>query len=131
MTEIYAAVSGLTTRFENLGHQLCTDFFSPDLFDYLCMKALNCCHSVRPHRKVMPSDLGRRLILKWGNMKTKVKGDLTAVAWKDRLNVNILTNMHCPPADNSICDWYENALKPVGVQDCNRHMGYIDKSDQM
>jgi len=26
---------------------------------------------------------------------------------------------------------HENALKPAIVQDCNRHMGYMDRSDCM
>jgi hypothetical protein len=37
--------------------------------------------------------------------------------------------MHHHPAEGSFCDEYVNAVKPAVVQDYNRHMGYIDKSD--
>jgi hypothetical protein len=52
-------------------------FSSPDLFDDLHTKAINF------HGNV-----------KWGDIKTMVKGDLTTTVWKDKRNVNILTNMH-------------------------------------
>jgi hypothetical protein len=106
-------------------------FSYPDLFDNIHTKAINCCGTVRPNRKGMPSDFGRKLRLKRGDIKTKVKGDLTAVIWKDKRNVNILTNMHRPPAEGNLCDEYGNTLKPAIVQDYNRQMGYVDKSDHM
>jgi hypothetical protein len=59
-------------------------FSSPDLFDNLHTKAINFCDSVRPNRKGMPSDFGRKLILKQGDIKTGVKGDLTDVVWRDK-----------------------------------------------
>jgi hypothetical protein len=81
MTATHATVSGLTTRIENLGHKLYMyNFFSScDLFDDLHTKAINCCGTVRPNQKAMPSDFGRKLRLKWGDIKTRVKGDLTAI----------------------------------------------------
>jgi hypothetical protein len=51
----------------------------------------------------MPSDFGRKLILKWDDIKTKVKGDLKAVVWKDKQNVNMLTDMHSPAAEGNVC----------------------------
>jgi hypothetical protein len=39
-------------------------FSSPDLFNDLHMKAINCCGTVRPNRILMPSDIGRKLRLK-------------------------------------------------------------------
>jgi hypothetical protein len=52
----------------------------------------------------MPNDSGRRLRLKQSDIKNRVKDDLTAVAWKDRQNMNILINMQCPAAKgNNIC----------------------------
>jgi hypothetical protein len=40
------------------------------------MKAINSCGTVRPNKKIMPSDLGRKLRLKWADVKTSMKGDL-------------------------------------------------------
>jgi hypothetical protein len=105
--------------------------FYPDLFDDLHMKAINCCGTVRSNQKGMPSDFGRKLRLKRGDKKTRVKGDLKAVVWKDKQNVNILTDMHHPPAEGNFCDEYGNAPKPAIVQDYNRYMWYVDKSDCM
>jgi hypothetical protein len=119
MTATHTTVTGLTTRTENLGHELYMNnfFSSPDLFDDLHMKAINCCGTVKPNRKVMPSDFGRKLRLKWGDIKIWVKGDLTALVWKDKRKVNTLTNTYCPPAEGNFCDEYGNALKPAIVQD--------------
>jgi hypothetical protein len=52
-----------------------------------------------------------------GRHKTKVKGDLTTVVWKDKGNVNMLTNMHHPSVDGNFSDEYVNALKPAILQD--------------
>jgi hypothetical protein len=92
VTANHTTVSGLTTRIENLGHKLYLNnvFSSPDLYDNLHAKVTNCCGSVRPNRKGMPSDFGRKFGLKWGHIKTRVKGDLTAIVRKDKRNVNML-----------------------------------------
>jgi hypothetical protein len=36
--------------------------------------------------------------LKCGDIKTKVNSNFTAIVWREKRNVNILTNMHSPPA---------------------------------
>jgi hypothetical protein len=43
----------------------------------------------------------------------------------------MLRNIHCPPAEGNFCGECGIALKPAIVQDYNRHMGYVDKSDHM
>jgi hypothetical protein len=78
-------VLGLTTRIINLGHRLYRNSFpSPDLFDSLCVEAIICCGTVRPNQKVMPSDFGRKLRLKEGDIRSVVKGDLSGIAWKEK-----------------------------------------------
>jgi hypothetical protein len=69
--------------------------------------------------------------MKRGDLKTKVKGDLTAIVWKVEQNVCILTNMHSQPLEGNFCDEHGKAMKPAIMQDYNRHIGYIDKSDHM
>jgi hypothetical protein len=39
-------------------------------------------------------------------------GNLTAMIWKDKGNVNMLTNIH-PPAEGNFCDEHGNTLKPA------------------
>jgi hypothetical protein len=56
---------------------------------------------------------------------------MTAMVWKDKRDINLLTNMHHPPATGNFCDEHGNILKPSIIQDYNRHMGYVDKNDHM
>jgi hypothetical protein len=42
-----------------------------------------------------------------------------------------LTNMHPAPKEGNYCDEYGNATRPKIIEDYNRHMGYVDKSDRM
>jgi hypothetical protein len=39
--------------------------------------------------------------------------------------------MRPPPAEGNFCNQHGNALKLTIVQDCNRHIGYVDKIDHM
>jgi hypothetical protein len=102
---VYAAVvSGLNIMNGNLRHLIYANSFpSPDVFNDLHMKAINCCGTIRPDRNVMPRDFGRKLRLKRGDIKTRVKVDLTAVASRDKRNINILTNKHRPSAECNVC----------------------------
>jgi hypothetical protein len=54
-----------------------------------------------------------------------------AVVWKDKRVVHMLTNIHNPPAEGNFCDEKGNAIKPLVVEDYDRHMGYVDKGDRM
>jgi hypothetical protein len=36
-------------------------------------------------------------------------GVILAIVWKDKRNVNMLTNMHRPPAEGNFCNERENA----------------------
>jgi len=36
--------------------------------------------------------------LKWGDIKTGVRGILTALVWWDKWSVHVMTDMHFPPA---------------------------------
>jgi hypothetical protein len=55
---------------------------------------------------------------------------LTAILWKDKWDVRVLTNIHDPPAEVNFCDNNGKAIKPQIVVDYNRHMGYVDKGDR-
>jgi hypothetical protein len=78
-----------------------TVFFFSWLLNNIHMKAINCCGILRPNWKVMLSNSGRKLRLKQSAIKTMVKNDLAAAAWKDKWNINILKNMHHPPAEGN------------------------------
>ena len=58
-------------------------------------------------------------------------GELTAVVWRDKRDVGMLTNIHNPPSEGNFRDERGNAMKPAIVADYSRQMGYVDKADRM
>jgi hypothetical protein len=78
----------------------------------------------------MPSDFGpKKLKLTKGDIRVRTRGNLTALAWKDRRDVYLLTNMDLPPEEGNFCDDSKRVMKPQIVARYNRHMGYVDISD--
>jgi hypothetical protein len=61
----------------------------------------------------------------------RTRGNLTALVWKDRQDVYMLTNMDPPPAEGNLCDDINRTVKPDIVARHNRHVGYVDNSDRM
>jgi len=59
----------------------------------------------------MQNNSGHKIYMKRGDLKTKVKGDLTAIVWKVKQNVRILANMHSPPLEGNFCDEHGKATK--------------------
>ena len=102
MTVTHATVRHLTCRVEGLRHKLFMDnfFSSPRLFDSLLRRKIHSCRTVRPNRKDMPSDFGpKKLKLTRGDIRVRTRGNLTALAWKDRRGIYMLTNMDPPPEE--------------------------------
>lgn len=58
-------------------------FLSPAVFDDLHTKT-NCFGVVIPGRKGMPKSFGQKIKLKWDDIKTLVRSNLTDMVWKDR-----------------------------------------------
>ena len=80
----------------------------------------------------MPKDLRpQTLRLKRGDIRVRTRGDLTAVVWKDKRDVCLLTNIHDPPTEGNYCDEQGNTIKPAIVAVYNRHMGHVDNTDRM
>ncbi|PNF39361.1 hypothetical protein B7P43_G18177 [Cryptotermes secundus] len=103
-----------------------------ELFNNLMTKDITCCGTVRPNRKGLPDDFRRRQFrLKKGDIRVRVRRNLTALVWKDKRDVHILTNMNCPPAEGTFRNEHGNAIKPSVVVDYNTHMGYADKADRV
>jgi len=69
------------------------------------------------------------MTLQRGDLQVLTRGDLTAILWRDKWDVRVLTNRHDPPAEGNFCDNNGKAIKPQIVADYNRHMGYVDKGD--
>jgi len=134
LTATHATVTNLTRRVEGVGHKLYMDnfFSSPDLYDDLIQKKIYCCGTVRLNRRGMPKDLKHKTLrLKRGDIRVRTRGDLTAVAWRDKRDMGMLTNIHDPSSEGNFQDEHGNAIKPAFVADYNRHMGCVDKADRM
>jgi hypothetical protein len=131
MTATHATWTGLPSTIKNGGHKLytCNFFSSPDLFDDLHSKTINCCGTVKIKRTSNRSLEKDKL--KWGDIKPMVKCNLTATIWKEKRDINKLTNMHHPPAEGNFGDVHGNIIKPVTIQDYNKHMGHVDRNYHM
>jgi hypothetical protein len=134
MTATHATVRHLTSRFEGLGHRPFMDnfFSSSRLFDDLDRCKINSCGTVQPNRRDMPRDFApTNLKLKRGDVRVRTRRRLTALVWKDRRQVYMPTNMDPPPAEEHFCDDRNCPVKANIMEQHNRHMGYVDKSDRM
>jgi hypothetical protein len=70
----------------------------------------------------MPQDLGyKSLKLKTDNIRARTRDDLTAVVWRDKRDVHILTNIHNLPVEGIFCNEHGNSIKPYIVEQYNRH----------
>ena len=79
----------------------------------------------------MPQDIRpKKLKLKRGDIHVRTTGDLTAILWKDKRDVYLLTNIHNAPLEGNFCHSNGKAVKPQIVMDYSRHMGYVDKGDR-
>ena len=87
---------------------------------------------MRLHRKGMPKDLKlKTLRLKHGDIRVRTSSDLTAVVWKDKGDMCLLTNIHVPHGVGNYCDKHGNAIKLAIVVDYNCHMGHVGSADKM
>jgi hypothetical protein len=116
---------------EERGHKLYVhDFFIARLIQRSHKNKMNCCGTVRPHRKGMPQHL-----LPQNNSLNKVIFclilEMTAMVWRDKRDLHILTNMHHPPTNGNFCDKHGNSLQPEIVQHYDKHTGYTDLEDRM
>jgi len=73
----------------------------------------------------------KTLRLKCGDIQVRTRVDLTAVGWKDKRDVRLLTNIYVPPREGNYFDEHRNVIKPAIVADYNRHMGHVDNTDRM
>jgi len=96
------------------------------------IRKINSCRTVRPNRKDMPSYFGlKQLKLKRGDVRVRTRGGLTALVWKERREVYMLTNMDPPRAEGNFCDNSNCPVKLHNVEWYKKHKGYINNSDRM
>jgi hypothetical protein len=79
----------------------------------------------------MPQDLKPKTKLKRGDIRVRTRADLTAILWRDKRDVRVLSNIHNAPAEGNFCNERGKAIKPQIVMDYSHHMGYVNKGDRM
>jgi hypothetical protein len=72
-----------------------------------------------------------RLGLKRGKIQVRVRGNMTALVWKDKQDIHTFTNMHNPPAEVNFCDEHGNAIKPTIMEEYSKHTSFVDKMNRM
>ena len=88
--------------------------------------------AVKPNRRGMSQDLRSKTTkLKRGDIRAKTRANLTAILWRDKKEICMLTNIHSAPAEGNISNEGGKAIKPQIVIVYNHHMGYVDKVDRM
>ncbi|GFU21061.1 piggyBac transposable element-derived protein 4 [Trichonephila clavipes] len=155
----YNVVYTMTDCIKGKGYKVFMDnfFSSPELFRDLLKERsiiyniyiyiyINSCGTVRFNRKHFPKDLAP-CKMRQGDVAVKFCNGMTALCWKDKRQVYMLTNMHSPrneliteerkdfkkfDGDVSLCEKEKlTTTKPKIVADYNKHMGYVDLGDRM
>ncbi|GFQ89294.1 piggyBac transposable element-derived protein 4 [Trichonephila clavata] len=140
----YNVVNAMTDCIKGKGHKVFMDSFfsSPELYrDLLKEKKINSCGTVRPNRKHFPKNLAP-CKMKQGDLAVKFCNGMTAMCWKDKRQVYMLTNMHSPrnefiiderkrfkkKIDGDVSESEKDRLsttKPKIVADYNKHMDML------
>jgi hypothetical protein len=66
-----------------------------------------------------------------GDICARVRGNMTAMIWKNKWYVQILTNMHRQPVEGNFSNKDGKAIKPVTVEDYNLHVGHVNKGNRI
>jgi len=75
----------------------------------------------------MLQDIGpKRMTLQQGDLQVQTRGDFTAILWRDKHDVHILTNIHDMPAEDNFCNNNGKTKKPQIVAEYNHHMDSVD-----
>lgn len=129
----------------NRGYHVYMDnyFSSPALFsDLIQNHSTSACGTVRLNRRDLPKDIMSKnpsvVLRNRGESQFRQKGEITAVVWKDKKNVNVISTIHNDTAvtvqrniqqDNGQFRRQDIAC-PKMVADYIKYMGGVDKADQ-
>lgn len=128
-------VMTLASHLLDQGYNLFLDnwFSSPSLFRKLFNRKTNVTGTVRLNRRNMPPNMKTKPKLKKGETLAASSGDMLALVWKDKKNVNMLTTMH----KDTIRDTGKKSRtgkavrKPIACSSYSKGMGGVDLNDQI
>ena len=117
------------------GYRVYTDryYTSPKLYEDLYEIKIGCTGTVMKNRQGMPRTLVDKK-LKRGDSLVHHKNHIQCVKWKDKRDIYLLTTINsCEMEDTGKKDRKtgEPIVKPSCVLEYNKHMGGVDRNDQM
>lgn len=130
-------VVALVENLQERGHHIYTDNFysSPALFGELREKGFGACGTVRVNRRGVPPEM--KNLAKGGVCSVAIDDSMVALKWADKRQVSMLSTVH----DDSMVTktWRtrhvqggrEEIRKPSMIEEYNKYMGGVDKSDQL
>ena len=134
----HAVVMALVEKLKGRGHHIYTDNFysSPALFTELREEGFGACGTVRVNRRGMPVEM--KASLSRGHIcSVSIDECMVALKWADKRQVPMLSTIH----DDAMITkarrtrqaegGREEVRKPVMVEEYNKYMGGVDKSDQL
>jgi hypothetical protein len=135
--QTYQIVFGLlaSCNLLNLGYSLYVDnyYSSPRLFESLYNAKTTAVGTVRINRKEMPLALKQKL--KIGEVVVRQRGSLTALKWRDKRDVCVLSTKHAGTFKILFNKIERSSGDPRTIPSCvadyNEHMGGVDRSDQL
>lgn len=128
----------LVEKLQGRGHHIYTDnyYSSPALFTELREKGFGACGTVRVNRRGVPPEIKKNLA-KGEICSVAIDETMVALKWADKRQVSMLSTVH----DDSVLTktrrtrhvqgGREEVRKPVMIEEYNKHMGGVDKSDQL
>lgn len=136
----YRVVMDLMDPYQGKGHRLFVDNFytSVELVSDLLKKGTFSTGTIRLNRKCLPEALketARNNVLEIGNFQFATCDDITAVLWRDRRDVFVLSSMHNRSVEVVLKRPKGGREKipipcPSCICDYNRYMGGVDLADQ-
>ena len=134
----HAVVMALVEKLKGRGHHIYTDNFysSPALFAELRKEGFGACGTVRVNRRGMPAEM-KTSLSKGDVCSVSIDECMVALKWADKRQVPMLSTVH----DDAMITkarrtrqaegGREEVRKPVMVEEYNKYMGGVDKSDQL
>ena len=123
---------------EGRGHHVYTEnyYSGPALFSELHDLGFGACGTVRVNRRGLPPEM-KTTLAKGDTISAQVDDSMMALKWMDKRAVSMLSTIH----DNSMTTkvrrtrravgGQEEVRKPVVVEQYNKYMGGVDRSDQL